>query len=741
MAKTYNLQNIRTLLSEGFTAGELRRFCYDNPKFRQVYDQLAEDTGKAIIVDRLLEYSERKELLDSLLTWTKEQNSSKYEKHQPYISHVAPHNPFSSGSEQPESIALRHEPNQVSVTDKPKSSPLLRVFLCHSSSDKLAVRNLYYRLKQEGFDPWLDEAKLLPGQDWEHEIRKAVQASDVVIVCLSKASVSKAGFVQKEIEYALDVADKQPEGTIFVIPLRLEECQVPERLRRWHWVNFFEENSYERLMHALQERAKALALTPKPSAQVKAASLPSFTLTKPHSIGSSTTWIRLRKLLFLVLVGFVVVVVLCTVAIWLSNSNRNPILAPFAKATLVVSDPILMPKNKILRPREQVAIAVDVATNSPPVVYSWSAEDGKIFDPGDNPIVYITPDTPGIYAIFLRVEAGGLVVEKYTTIQVASLSPTPTQTPTDTPVPLTNTPTGSPVLIPTPTPTFSPTTFPTPSSTREKLAGKLAFTSDRGGQGYRIFVTDLSNGDTIQVTDGANRDSLPVDDWDPSWSPDGDRLVFESGREGEFDIFTISLATKELHRLTTDSARNLVPVWSPNGDLVAFQSIRSANFEIYVMSSDGSNLRGLTNHEDPDLWPSWSPDGQQIIFESQRTENGKSGLYIMNVSSGDVRPLLADDWNNGQPTWSKSGKVAFYSDKDGNKEIYTINQDGTDLKRITFHEAEDWFPAWSPDGQWIVFTSSRDGNLEIYVIDLTGQYLQRVTNNVAQDRDAAWFGN
>lgn len=133
-----------------------------------------------------------------------------------------------------------------------------RVFLCHSSDDKTDVRGLYRRLIKDGIHPWFDEEDLLPGQDWDYEITKAVRNSHVVIVCLSSGSVNKRGYVQKEIKRALDVADEQPEGTIFVIPLRLEECEVPERLRRWHWVNYFEERGYERLIKALRRRAESL---------------------------------------------------------------------------------------------------------------------------------------------------------------------------------------------------------------------------------------------------------------------------------------------------------------------------------------------------------------------------------------------------------------------------------------------------------------------------------------------------
>jgi hypothetical protein len=136
-----------------------------------------------------------------------------------------------------------------------KAQPL-RVFLCHSSGDKPKVRDLYLRLRNDGLVPWLDEEELLPGFEWQVEIPKAVQNSDVVIVCLSNDSITKAGYVQKEIRQALDVADEQPEGTIFIIPVKLEECDVPKRLSRWQWVNLYSENGYQRLLRSLNIRAE-----------------------------------------------------------------------------------------------------------------------------------------------------------------------------------------------------------------------------------------------------------------------------------------------------------------------------------------------------------------------------------------------------------------------------------------------------------------------------------------------------
>jgi ATP-dependent Clp protease ATP-binding subunit ClpC len=139
----------------------------------------------------------------------------------------------------------------------------LRVFMCHASDDKSAVRELYERLNRAPIEPWFDAENLLAGQEWRYEIEKAVRSTHIVLVCLSTHSVSKSGFVNKEIRIALDVADQQPEGTIFVIPLKLEECEVPDRLRQWQWVNLYEEKGFERLMRALLQRGREIGVHPE----------------------------------------------------------------------------------------------------------------------------------------------------------------------------------------------------------------------------------------------------------------------------------------------------------------------------------------------------------------------------------------------------------------------------------------------------------------------------------------------
>jgi hypothetical protein len=149
---------------------------------------------------------------------------------------------------------------QQFTPSRPKGSTL-RVFLCHASEDKKAVRSLYQELKVQGFSPWLDEEDLIGGQDWDAEITRAIRQSDTVLVCLSQ-HFAKRGYVNKEIARALDVAEEQPAGSIFLIPVRLEVCDVPERLKRLQWVDLYEQSGRVKLQLTLETAAQKLIRGP-----------------------------------------------------------------------------------------------------------------------------------------------------------------------------------------------------------------------------------------------------------------------------------------------------------------------------------------------------------------------------------------------------------------------------------------------------------------------------------------------
>ena len=129
----------------------------------------------------------------------------------------------------------------------------LKVFLCHAHNDQAAVHKLYRRIIQDGINAWLDTEKLQPGQDWEYEIRKAILRSDVVIVCLSRAFNKQHGYRHEELRIALERVSLLSEGEIFIIPARLENCDLPESLSHLHRVDLFEEDGYKKLIRTLRK--------------------------------------------------------------------------------------------------------------------------------------------------------------------------------------------------------------------------------------------------------------------------------------------------------------------------------------------------------------------------------------------------------------------------------------------------------------------------------------------------------
>ncbi len=149
-----------------------------------------------------------------------------------------------------------------------------RVFLAHASEDKLRVKSLYQKMTERGLSPWLDAIDLMPGQNWRIEIPEAIKSARIFLACLSKTSVEKKGYVQREFRYALSAYADLPPKSVYLIPVRLDECEVPDlrlpeleiSLRDLHWVDLFEEDGFERLVRAIEQTLADQAPPPEPPA-------------------------------------------------------------------------------------------------------------------------------------------------------------------------------------------------------------------------------------------------------------------------------------------------------------------------------------------------------------------------------------------------------------------------------------------------------------------------------------------
>jgi len=135
----------------------------------------------------------------------------------------------------------------------------VKIFISYAREDLTVAEILYKSLKNLGCNPWLDIYNVLPGQDWKRQTKMAIQKSDFIIACLSKKSLSKKGYVQKELKEALEEFEKMPENKVFLLPLRLDDCQVPESLARWHWVDLHSGDGFNKLITSIYlERLRSL---------------------------------------------------------------------------------------------------------------------------------------------------------------------------------------------------------------------------------------------------------------------------------------------------------------------------------------------------------------------------------------------------------------------------------------------------------------------------------------------------
>lgn len=216
-----------------------------------------------------------------------------------------------------------------------------------------------------------------------------------------------------------------------------------------------------------------------------------------------------------------------------------------------------------------------------------------------------------------------------------------------------------------------------------------------------------------------------------------ERILFES----KGDIYSIKVDGVELKKLTENQGNNS-SVLSPDGKHIAFISLSNSekrfnscsgdNCELYLMDSDGSNIKRLTYTEDvSEEDPAWSPDGNWIAFTSRSIKGGtNTNVDRINISSLKIENLTDEGTWGDPPQWSLDGKqIVFRSLKNNKFELYIMNSDGTNAKKLAGVKEGDYYPRWSPDGKRISFISSRDDKVGIYVMNTDGSNVKKIVDS------------
>lgn len=210
--------------------------------------------------------------------------------------------------------------------------------------------------------------------------------------------------------------------------------------------------------------------------------------------------------------------------------------------------------------------------------------------------------------------------------------------------------------------------------------------------------------------DGSGIAELKINGYDPSISPDGTKIAYCSLRNDIYSqIYVVNsdgTGEKQITKITTGDSCG--PVWSRDGKKVAFYSFAqthpSRNPAIWVMDPDGSNMKRVAEHG---MSPTWSPDDKQIAFASNR-DGAKFQIYAMNSDGSNVRRLTNDKGEDSSPAWSPNGgDIAFVSDREGeHPALFLMAPDGSGQQRLIFSKRQDFcFPAWSLDGKNITFSA------------------------------------
>ena len=214
-------------------------------------------------------------------------------------------------------------------------------------------------------------------------------------------------------------------------------------------------------------------------------------------------------------------------------------------------------------------------------------------------------------------------------------------------------------------------------------------------------------------------------------------IAYTSRANGRSELYISNAANNQAWLLPGQPANSSLAAWSPGGERLTFR-VDGNGRHLYAMNPDGSELRQLTSGASRNIDPAWSPDGYHIAFSSNRTGNYE--LYIMDADGSNVRRVtFIENQSDNDPNWSPDGQwFVFESGLDDRYHIYKIRIDGSELTPLATDGDSNSTPAWSPNGEQIAF-ERREGNAyHIWLMDSNGNNLERLTSEGTINQRPAW---
>jgi Tol biopolymer transport system component len=256
-------------------------------------------------------------------------------------------------------------------------------------------------------------------------------------------------------------------------------------------------------------------------------------------------------------------------------------------------------------------------------------------------------------------------------------------------------------------------------------------------------VTDLATSSTTRIT---THDSAS---WGASPSPDGSRIAFLTGRDGNYEIYAMDAGGGNAVNLTNHPDYDVLAVWSPDGTRIAFMSTRGFELgsigpfpgHIYLMNSDGSNLEQVTTEPlTSSLGPGdWSPDGRFLLLS--RDVDDQLDLFLLDVETRTERRLTTAPESEYTADFSSDGsRIAFHAETDSGSHIVIMNIDGSGRRTLTSGPGFRYSPKWSPDDSWLLFTVLGEGaeQYDLRAVRVDGSEERAIVATGENERDGTW---